>query len=127
MEKLQELVGSSDFEEQYTKKERLMINRELEKLGNLFEGIKDMRRLPEAIFVVDANHDETAVKEARKSKVKVFGMADTNTNPAMIDVLIPCNDDATKAIEFVTQIMADSYLEGRSKMVNTSTIPQDKK
>lgn len=120
MEKLQEQTESPDFQQSFTKKERLMQVRELEKLTKLFTGIKDMKKLPEAVFVVDANYDETAVKEARKSKVKVFALGDTNTNPALVDMLIPCNDDATKAIELVLNVIADSYIEGRGKLVTTS-------
>lgn len=120
MEKLQEQVESPDFQSMFTKKERLMKTRELEKLNKLFSGIKDMKKLPDAVFVVDANHDLTAVKEARKSKIKVYGLADSNTNPAYLDVLIPCNDDATKAINLIMQLMADSFASGRSKMVTVS-------
>lgn len=128
MEKLQEQVESADFAQSFTKKERLMKTRELEKLNKLFAGLKDMKKLPDAVFVVDVNYDITAVKEARKSKVKVFGLADSNTNPSYVDVLIPCNDDATKAIDLVLNILADSFLAGRMKMVNTtSTTPVNAK
>lgn len=127
MEKLEETVNSEDFNERYTKKERLQITRELEKLNKLFSGIKDMRKLPDAIFVVDANYDEIAVKEAIKSKVKVLALADTNTDPSKLDVAIPCNDDATKAIELVTEYIAGSYIAGKQKSLNTSaTIKSEK-
>lgn len=120
MEKLQEQVESPDFGVMFTKKERLMKSRELEKLSKLFSGIKDLKKLPEAILVVDPNYDSTAVKEARKSKVKVFALADSNTDPGLLDCVIPCNDDATKAIHLVFSALISQFVAGRSKMVNVS-------
>jgi small subunit ribosomal protein S2 len=112
LEKLENLKAGGEIE-RYTKKERLMIEREVEKLTKLFEGIVAMRKLPEAIFVTDVKHDGIAVKEAKKSKVKVIGLVDTNCSPEGIDYVIPCNDDATKAIELMTKIIAESIQEGK--------------
>ena len=72
LERLQKLAVSPDFETKYIKKERLLIEREISKLANLFEGIKDLKKLPEAIFAVDINHDKIAVTEAQKTKIKVI-------------------------------------------------------
>jgi small subunit ribosomal protein S2 len=113
LEKLESLKASGELESRYTKKERLLIEREIEKLKKLFEGVANMRRLPEAIFVTDVKHDAIAVKEARKSKVKTIGVVDTNSDPEGLDFPIPCNDDATKAVELVCQLLSEAVSEGR--------------
>lgn len=117
LEKLEGMKASGELESRYTKKERLMVEREIEKLKKLFEGIQNMRKLPEAIFVTDVKHDDIAVKEAHKSKVKTVGIVDTNSNPEGLSFPIPCNDDATKAIELVCQIMSEAISEGRQAQV----------
>lgn len=113
LEKLEGLKASGELESKYTKKERLLIEREIEKLKKLFEGIANMKKLPEAIFVIDVKHDQIAVKEAQKSKVKIIGIVDTNSNPDGIDFPIPCNDDATKAIELVSTFIAEAVADGK--------------
>lgn len=117
MEKLESMKLSGELENNYTKKERLMIEREIEKLKKLFEGIAGMKKLPDAIFVTDVKHDAIAVTEAQKSKVKIIGLVDTNCSPEKIDHAIPCNDDATKAIEIMCSVMAEAINEGRSAQV----------
>lgn len=115
LEKLNELKANGELNTRYTKKERLLIEREIEKLEKLFEGIKNVKKLPEAIFVTDTNYDDIAVAEARKTKVKVVGIVDSNSDPAKADYAIPCNDDATKAVELVAQIIAEAIVEGRAR------------
>lgn len=112
-EKLQLTRASQDFAAHYTKKERLMIEREIEKMERLFSGIKDMRRLPEIMFVTDINHDALAVKEAKKMGVKVIGLIDTNSNPGHVDVAIPCNDDSAKAVKLVLEVLSEAIAEGK--------------
>lgn len=112
LEKLENLKQSGEID-RYTKKERLMIEREIEKLKKLFEGVVNLKRLPEAIFVTDVKHDVIAVKEAKKSKVKIIGLVDTNSSPDNVDLVIPCNDDATKAVGLVCNAMAEAINEGR--------------
>ncbi len=113
MERLEGLKASGELETRYTKKERLMIDREIEKMRNLFEGMKNMKKLPEAIFVTDVKHDDIAVKEAQKSKVKIIGVVDTNVSPEKIDYVIPANDDATKTIELICQAMSEAINESK--------------
>lgn len=113
MEKLESMKATGELEKNYTKKERLMIEREIEKMRKLFEGIQSMKKLPEAIFVTDVKHDSIAVKEAQKSKVKIIGLVDTNCSPEGIEYVIPCNDDATKAIELMCSVISDAIIEGR--------------
>ena len=114
MEKLESLKASGQLEQQYTKKERLLIEREIEKMNKLFEGIKNMKKLPDAIFVTDVKHDAIAVTEAQGSKVKIIGLVDTNASPENVDYVIPCNDDATKAIEIMCNVISEAIVEGRS-------------
>lgn len=120
LEKLEELKASGQFEVQYTKKERLLIEREMLKLEKLFEGIKTLRKLPDVLFVADVNHDATAVREARKMNVPVIGLVDSNSDPALVDVPIPCNDDATRAVALVVACMAEAVLEGRGRHAASS-------
>ncbi|MDP3993663.1 MAG: 30S ribosomal protein S2 [bacterium] len=115
LEKLQKLAAAPDFEIKYIKKERLLIQREILKLENLFEGIKTIKKLPEAIFAVDVNHDKIAVKEAKKMKIKVVGLVDTNSDIEDIDYPVPSNDDAIKAIALMANIFAEAINEGKSQ------------
>ena len=94
------------------KKERLQLTREIEKLSQRLGGIRKMSGLPTLLFVVDVNHEETAVAEANKLGIPVIAMVDTNCNPDPIDYLIPSNDDAIRAIKLITGKMADAALEG---------------
>jgi len=113
LEKLENMKASGELESRYTKKERLMVEREIEKLKKLFEGIANLKRLPEAIFVTDVKHENIAVKEAQKSRVKIVAIVDSNCSPQGIDFVIPCNDDATKAAELICDSMSEAVNEGR--------------
>lgn len=115
LEKLQELKANGQLEAQYTKKERLLIEREMIKLERLFAGIRNLRKMPEVIFVADINYDDTAVREARKMHVPVIGLVDSNSDPALVDFAIPCNDDATKAVSLVVNVIAEAVAEGRNR------------
>ena len=99
----------------YTKKEQLDFEKEINKLQLMVYGIKDLEKLPEAIFVWDVKSEKTAVKEARVKKVPIIGICDTNTNPEGIDYIIPCNDDATKAIELIITFIANCILEAKKE------------
>lgn len=113
MEKLQDLKASGQLESRYTKKERLLIEREIEKLQKLFAGMKDMKRIPQAVFIADINYDDIALTEARKMKVPIIGIVDSNSNPDGVDYPIPCNDDATAAISLVISTIAEAVKEGK--------------
>jgi len=95
-----------------TKKERLLLTREKDRLRKVFGGIEEMNRLPGALFIVDIKKEHIAVKEAKILGIPVFAIVDTNTDPEDIDYPIPANDDSYKTIELVTKIMADAVLEG---------------
>ncbi|MEJ2053180.1 MAG: 30S ribosomal protein S2, partial [Calditrichaceae bacterium] len=99
-----------------SKKERLMIDREKEKLYAVLGGIEEMKRLPGIVFVVDTKQEHIAVKEARKMNVPVIAMVDTNADPTIIDYPIPANDDAAKSISLITGKIADVVIEARQKV-----------
>ena len=126
LERLQKLAVSPDFDTKYIKKERLLIEREIIKLANLFEGIKDLKKLPEAIFVIDINHDKIAVTEARKTGIKVIGLVDTNADPEGVDYVIPSNDDSIKAISLMSDALASAINEGKHEQP-AMPVPEDKK
>ncbi len=98
--------------EKITKKEALMLTREMDKLERSIGGIKDMGGLPDALFVIDVDHERIAIKEANKLGIPVIGIVDTNSNPDGIDYVIPGNDDAIRAIQVYAKAVADACLEG---------------
>ena len=98
--------------EKLTKKEALMRTRAMEKLERSIGGIKDMGGLPDALFVIDVEHERIAVNEANKLGIPVFGIVDTNSDPNGVDYVIPGNDDAIRAIKLYITAIADACLEG---------------
>lgn len=111
LEKKKEENGLAGF----TKKEKLMIEREIIKLTKSFGGIKDMSRLPAVIFIVDPHKEDIALQEANRLHIPVVAVADTNCNPQGIDYLIPGNDDAIKSIRFFTSKVIQACLDGLSQ------------
>ncbi len=101
--------------ERLTKKEALMRSRTMEKLERSIGGIKDMAGLPDALFVIDVDHERIAVTEANKLGIPVIGIVDTNSNPDGIDYIIPGNDDAIRAIKLYVKAVADACIEGRAE------------
>lgn len=100
--------------EKYTKKENILINREINKLQRFFGGLLGLEKLPEAIFVVDTVREETAVREARRKGVKVVGIVDSNANPDTVDYVIPSNDDAVRSIKLIVEKIAEAVTEGKN-------------
>ena len=96
-----------------TKKEALMRTRDLEKLDRSLGGIKDMGGLPDALFVIDVDHERIAITEANKLGIPVIGVVDTNSSPEGVDYIIPGNDDAIRAIQLYMGAMADAVIRGR--------------
>jgi small subunit ribosomal protein S2 len=108
--------GSADGEfENYTKKEKLLFEREREKLLRNLEGIKQMGRLPGALFVVDAKKEKIAVQEANKLGVPVVAIVDTNADPDVITVPIPGNDDAIRSVSLITTALSEVIREARAQ------------
>ena len=104
--------------EKMSKKEALMLQRELAKLQKSMGGIKDMPGLPDALFVIDVGYHKIAVTEANKLGIPVIGVVDTNHTPDGVDYVIPGNDDSSRAIRLYARGVADSILEGRSQSLN---------
>ena len=101
--------------DKYTKKEKAKIDKELKDLEIKFGGIKDLEKLPDAIFVSDIKKDLLAVKEARKKDIRVIGVSDTNTDPTLVDFPIPANDDAISSVKYILAKVREIILEAKSK------------
>ena len=112
--------AAGDFE-QMPKKEALLISRELEKLERNLGGIRNMTKLPDAVFIIDVGHEEIAVREATKLGVPVVAIVDTNCSPAGIDYPIPGNDDAMRAIQLYAEGIADAVLAGKASIPEVPT------
>jgi small subunit ribosomal protein S2 len=119
VKRLQELdeMATDGRYELLTKKEVIKLERERKHLQANLAGIKNMRRLPDALFIVDSNNEAIAVKEARKLGIPVVAVVDTNCDPTVVDYVIPGNDDALRAIRLFTSKISDSVVEG-VQMVN---------
>lgn len=103
-----------------TKKEALMRTRDMEKLERSIGGIKNINGLPDAMFVIDVDHERIAIQEANKLGIPVIGIVDTNSNPEGVDYVIPGNDDAIRAIKLYAQAVADACLDGSK---SASSVP----
>jgi len=111
MTSIDKLMGDPSWES-LSKREKLQITRQRAKLEKTLGSIKDLNRLPAAMFVVDVMKENIAVKEAVRLNIPVFGIVDTNSDPSNIDFVIPANDDATKSIELIVDIMVKAIEEG---------------
>ena len=95
------------------KVEAAQLRKEKEKLSKNLEGIKEMRKIPNALFVIDPNIEHNAVAEARKLNIPVFGIIDTNSNPDLVDYVIPANDDAIRSVSLILAVVADAIVESK--------------
>ena len=102
--------------EYYTKKERLMLDRERERLDKYLAGVKDMARTPGALFVIDSKREKIAISEANKLGIPVIAIADTNADPDVLTVPIAGNDDAIRSVEVISNAIADAIVEARAAM-----------
>jgi small subunit ribosomal protein S2 len=112
LKELEEFIANG-YTDKLPKKEVAQINRQVAKLSKTLGGIKEMRGLPELIFVIDQEKEDIAIKEANKLGIPVICLADTNANPDGIDYIIPGNDDAIRSIKLITSKLADAVLEGK--------------
>jgi small subunit ribosomal protein S2 len=108
---LKEKKSSGELQK-YTKKEQLHFDEEIEDLHTLVSGIVSLKKLPEAVYIVDLKNEKTAFQEAQKKEIPVVGMCDTNINPDKVTYPIPSNDDGIKSIELITQLVAEAVKEG---------------
>jgi small subunit ribosomal protein S2 len=112
MKKLEEDMASGVYDK-YTKKEKLMIDREIAKLKEMVEGIRDLSCIPQAIFVVDIKYEKTAVTEARERHIPIIAIADTNVNPELVDYPIPANDDSVNTLKLILSVIKESINEAK--------------
>lgn len=117
LKEMEEFINNG-YIDKLPKKEVAQMNRQLAKLSKTLGGIKDMRGLPELIFVVDQAKEEIAIKEANKLGIPIICLADTNANPDGINYIIPGNDDAIRSIKLITSKLADAVLEGKQLREN---------
>jgi small subunit ribosomal protein S2 len=115
LKSLEEMSENEGFSH-LVKKEILQLTREKEKLQKSLGGIKEMKGLPDALFVIDVSHEDIAIKEARSLGIPVIAVVDTNCSPDGVDYMIPGNDDAIRSIRLYVQIAAESVLEGRASV-----------
>ncbi|GKQ42602.1 30S ribosomal protein S2 [Companilactobacillus sp. RD055328] len=106
-------MGEDGTFERLPKKEVALLTKQREKLEKFLGGIEDMPRIPDVLFVVDPHKENIAVQEAKKLNIPIVAMVDTNSDPDDIDVIIPSNDDAIRAVKLITAKMADAIIEGR--------------
>ncbi len=114
LKELETMAADGSMEQKFNKKEALGLKRQLEKLERSVGGIKNMRGIPDAMFVVDTGHEDIAVAEARKLGIPVIGVVDTNNDPDVVDYVVPGNDDAIRAIQLYVQGASAAILEGRA-------------
>jgi len=117
---LEEMENNKMFEI-LPKKEVISLKREKEKLEIILSGIKDMKELPAAIFVVDPKKEKIAVAEANKLSIPIVAIVDTNCNPEEIDYVIPGNDDAIRAVKLLSSVIADAVIEGKKSTIEKET------
>jgi small subunit ribosomal protein S2 len=115
LEKMVAEKESGELEKKYNKKERLEIDREIIRIEKKFGGIKTMKKLPEAVFVIDTKEEETAILESNAKNISIIAILDTNADPSLVDYPIPSNDDAVGAIKLMAKAVADAVIEGKAK------------
>ena len=115
LDRLADLVSKREKGELkvYTKREQLLLDREIAKLVKSFGGVADMAKIPDVLFVVDSHREEVAVREAKRVGIPVVAMVDTNGDPNLVDYVIPVNDDAVAAVELVVSAIADAIEIGK--------------
>jgi len=113
MERLEKMRDNNELEH-LTKKEGLLIGREIVRLQTHFEGLRTMKRRPDLIFIIDVGREDSAVREANLLNIPIVALVDTNCNPQNIDYVIPSNDDAIRAIKLLVGKVADAVLEGKA-------------
>ena len=100
----------------FTKKERLLLDREIDRLERFFGGLENLNGLPDALFVIDSKKEFTAIREASAKGVKIVALVDTNSDPSLVDFPIPMNDDASKALDYVLDIVKETMASVKTKV-----------
>lgn len=124
LDSLEEMAMASDYEKKYTKKERSLFAEEKERLLRMIGGIRQMKKVPDLIYIVGVKEEKNATKETKTKKVKTMGIIDTNTNPDDVDIQIYANDDAVKSIELITSLVAEAIKEGKEEAAKVAAAAQ---
>src|SRR5712691_854266 len=124
LKKLETRRDAGDFE-RLTKKEGLILSREIVKLQDRLGGIRDMAKLPDLVYIVDVRREDTAVHESNILSIPVIALVDTNCDPGGVDYVIPANDDAIRAIKLLSARLADAVLEGRAQRKDVAVPDED--
>ena len=114
LQNIEKMESDGTFEK-ITKKERLVLTREKDKLRKVLDGVETLAKMPGALFIVDIKKESIAVNEALRLNIPLFAIVDTNCDPDPIDYVIPSNDDASRAVEVITKVIADAIVEGNAK------------
>lgn len=126
MKELEEKKAKGEFK-MYTKKENLLIDRDISKLERFLGGLRDLTEIPAAIFVVDVKKEVAAVREARNKGITIIGIVDTNTDPDLVDYMIPANDDAVSSIKMIVSKIAEAYADGKKDKPKKEAHGKDKR
>ncbi len=126
MEDIEKMEADGTFEV-LPKKEVIGLKKEYEKLNKVLCGIREMNKLPDALYIVDPSKEANAINEARKLHIPVFGIVDTNCDPDMVDYVIPGNDDAIRSVKLITSVMANAIVEANGGTVIDYVTTEDKK
>lgn len=120
VKKYQDLIEKRDAGklEKYTKKERLDFDREIKRLSERVGGLTSLNKMPDAVFVWDIKEEETAVAEARKKNIPVIAICDTNVNPELANYPIPANDDATKTVKLILEVIQSAIIDAKKDLKN---------
>ncbi|MCJ8341758.1 MAG: 30S ribosomal protein S2 [Cetobacterium sp.] len=125
LKELERMEADGTLDTAYTKKEAANFRKELVKLSKNLSGIKDMKELPAAIFVVDVKKETLAVVEAAKLGIPVFAMIDTNVDPDLVTYPIPANDDAIRSVKLISSVMANAIIEGNQGKENAEVATEE--
>ena len=125
LEEIEKMEKDGTFDK-LPKKEVIGLKKEYEKLNKLLCGIREMNKLPQAMFIVDPSKEEIAIREARRLHIPVFGIVDTNCDPDMVDYVIPANDDAIRAVKLITGVMANAIVEAHGGKIVDYIKEEDK-
>jgi len=102
-----------DSYKHYTKKEKLLLEKKMQRLERFFGGVSELKKTPDALFIIDAGREDTAIREANEVKIPVIAMIDSNDDPTPVDYVIPANDDAARSIRYIVHAVAEAYKAGR--------------
>lgn len=127
LEEIEKLEANEEIFDQYTKKEQISLLKEKNRIEKLLSGVREMKRLPDLIFVVDPRREDIAVREASRLDIPIIAIVDTNCDPDAIDFVIPGNDDAIRSIRLITSVVADAVIEGHALRTEGKQVSKEMK